>query len=147
VATIGRPPEQSKEGAVLKKLVAALVGIAAFAPAALASPSHFLKVSPGQASTGDTVTVSGSVDHGCQIGHKSDTATIMSKAFKGATRHSFAGVPSVSASLAKSTNGAFSIKVRLGQNVKPGKYSVTGRCGGGNFGAATLKVTGLPQAY
>ena len=130
----------------MKKLIAALVGLAAFAPAALAS-SHFVKVSPSKASPGQTVTVSGSVGHGCQIGHKGDTATIISKAFKGATRHNFAGVPAVSASLAKSTNGAFSIKVTLSPNVKASKYSVTGRCGGGNFGSTTLKVTSLPQGY
>jgi hypothetical protein len=131
----------------LKKLIAALVGLAAFAPAAMAS-SHFLKVAPGKVAQGETVTVSGSVDHGCQIGHKGDVATIYSKAFKGATKHNFAGIPSVSASLAKSTTGAFSVKVKLSNSVKPGKYSVGGRCGGGNFGSTTLKVTsGLPPAY
>ncbi len=127
----------------MKKLIAALVGFAAFAPAALAS-SHFIKVSPGKVAQGKTVTVSGSVDHGCQIGHKGDGATIISKAFKGATKHSFAGVPSVSASLANSTDGRFSLKVKLSNIVNPGKYSVSGRCGGGNFGSTTLKVTAPP---
>jgi hypothetical protein len=139
-------PEQSNRGAEVKKIIAALVGLAAFAPAALAS-SHFVKVSPGTAGPGQTITVSGSVDHGCRIGHKGDAATIYSKAFKGATTHTFAGIPSVSASLAKSKNGAFSIKVRLSPNLKSGKYSIGGRCGGGNFGSTTLKVSGLPQGY
>jgi hypothetical protein len=49
--------------------------------------------------------------------------------------------------LARSTNGKFSVKVTLSSNVKPGKYSVGGRCGGGNFGSTTLKVTSLPQGY
>ena len=133
----------------MKKLIVAIVGLAMSAPGALAaSPSHFLKVSPSKAVQGQTVTVSGSVDRGCQIGHKGDVATITSKAFKGATKHKFAGVPSVSASLAKSKDGKFSVKVTLASNVKPGKYSVSGRCGGGNFGSATLRVTsGLPQGY
>ncbi len=133
----------------MKKLIVAAVGMALFAPSALAaSSSHFLKVSPAKAAQGKTVTVSGSVGHGCQIGHKGDVATIFSKAFKGATKHNFAGVPSVSASLVNSKNGAFSVKVTLASNVKPGKYSVSGRCGGGNFGSTTLKVTsGLPQGY
>ena len=133
----------------MKKLIVAIVGLAVAAPAAFAaSPSHFVKVSPSKPTQGQTVTVSGSVDHGCQIGHKGDAATIFSKAFKGATKHNFAGVPSVSASLAKSTNGKFQVKVTLSSNVKPGKYSVGGRCGGGNFGSTTLKVTsGLPQGY
>ena len=127
----------------MKKLIAALVGFAAFAPAALAS-SHFIKVSPAKAAQGNTVTVSGSVDHGCGIGHKGDSATIISKAFKGATKKTFAGVPAVSASLAHSTDGTFSVKVTLSTTVNPGKYSVSGRCGGGNFGSTTLKVTSPP---
>lgn len=139
---------------MLKKLIAALAALAAFAPAALAASSHFVKVTPNKVAQGKTVTVSGSVDHGCGIGQKGDVATIISKAFKGARgATNFAGVPSVSASLANSTDGSFSIKVKLGKKVKPGKYSVSGRCGGGNFGSTTLKVTkagsnsGLPGYY
>jgi len=133
----------------MKKLIVAVVGLAVFAPATFAAtPSHFLKVAPSKAAQGQTVTISGSVDHGCGIGHKGDVATVFSKAFKGATKHNFAGVPSISVSLAKSTNGAFKVKLTLASNVKPGKYSVGGRCGGGNFGSTTLKVTsGLPQGY
>ena len=132
----------------MKKLIVAIVGLAVLAPAAWASSSPFLKVSPRTAAQGQTVKISGSVDHGCQIGHAGDVATIISKAFKGATRHKFAGVPSVKASLAGSSDGSFHVKVTLSSNVKPGKYTVTGRCGGGNFGLARLKVTsGLPQGY
>jgi hypothetical protein len=133
----------------MKKLIVAVLGFAAVAPAALAAtPSHFLKVSPSKVAQGNPVTVSGSVGHGCQIGHKGDVATIYSKAFKGATKHNFAGVPSVSASLAKSKDGTFKVKVTLSSSVKTGKYTVSGRCGGGNFGSTTLKVTsGLPQGY
>ncbi|HYB31337.1 MAG TPA: hypothetical protein VEF89_32410 [Solirubrobacteraceae bacterium] len=136
----------------MKKLIAALVGLAAFAPSALAA-SHFVKVNPSSVAPGKTVTVSGSVGTGCQTGHKNDAATLFSQAFKGATHTNFAGVPSVSASLANSTNGSFSIKVKLAKNVKTGKYSVGGRCGGGNFGSTTLKVaksvgtSGLPGEY
>ena len=137
----------------MKKLIAALVGLAVCAPAALAASSHFLKVSPSSVAAGKTITVSGSVDHGCQIGQKGDTATIISKGFKGATKTNFAGVPSVSASLAASKDGSFSIKVKLAKHLKAGKYSVSGRCGGGNFGSTTFKVTdpgstsGLPGGY
>ena len=132
----------------MKKLIVAVVGLAIFAPGALAASSHFVSVTPKKAAQGQTVTVSGSVGHGCQIGHKGDAATIISKAFKGATKHKFAGQPSVSASLAKSKKGKFSVKVTLSSNVKPAKYTVTGRCGGGNFGTTTLKVvSGLPQGY
>jgi hypothetical protein len=123
----------------MRKLVAAVAGLAIFAPGALAA-SHFVKVSPGKVTAGKTVTISGSVGNGCRIGHKSDAATLYSKAFKGATVQSFAGVPSVSASLAKSKAGAFSVTVKLSKTVKAGKYSVGGRCGGGNFGSAKLQV-------
>jgi hypothetical protein len=136
----------------VKKLIAALVALAVFAPPALAA-SHFVKVTPSKVGVGKTVTVSGSVGTGCQTGKQGDTATLFSNAFKGATKSSFAGVPSVSASLASSKNGSFSIKVKLAKNVKAGSYSVSGRCGGGNFGKTTLKVTktvgtgGLPGEY
>lgn len=136
----------------MKKLIAALVALAVFAPAALAA-TQSLKVTPGKVAPGKTVTVSGSVGTGCQTGQKGDAVTVISKAFKGATKTNFAGVPSVSASLASSTTGSFSVKVKLAKNVKTGKYSVTGRCGGGNFGPAALKVakavstSGLPGEY
>jgi hypothetical protein len=137
----------------VKKLIAALVGLAAFAPAAVAATQATIKVSPGKVAPGKTVTVSGSVASGCQTGKKGDAVTVFSKAFKGATNTNFAGVPSLSASLANSTNGSFSIKVKLAKKVKTGKYTVSGRCGGGNFGPATLKVakavstSGLPGEY
>jgi hypothetical protein len=137
----------------LKKLIAILAGLAAFAPAALAaSSSHFLKVSPSKTNPGKTVTIAGAVDHGCKIGHKNDVATIYSKAFAGATKTKFAGVPSVTASLSKSKTGAFSIKVKLSKKLKPNTYAVSGRCGGAKFGSTTLKVvkassTPPPQFY
>jgi hypothetical protein len=135
----------------LKKLLVALVALAVFAPAALASSSHFLKVSPGKVRQGHTVTISGSVDHGCRIGHTGDTATIYSKAFKAATRHNFAGIPSISVSLANSHNGSFSTTVKLAKHVTAKWYRVSGRCGGGNFGSTFLNIThpgnGLPQGY
>lgn len=121
----------------MKKVVAAVVGLAVFAPSALAA-SHFLKVSPSKVNPGKTVTISGSVGSGCQTGHHGDAATIYSGAFKGATKHSFAGVPSVSASLAHGSS--FSVKLALSKSLKTGTYSVAGRCGGGKFGSATLKV-------
>lgn len=124
----------------MKKLVVALVGLAVFAPGALAA-SHFVKVSPGKLAAGKTVTVSGSVGSACQTGHKGDSATIYSRAFKGATKQSFDGVPSVSASLSKSKNGAFSTKVKLSKSVAAATYTVTGHCGKSNLGSTKLQVT------
>jgi hypothetical protein len=124
----------------LKKLIGAVAGLAVFAPGAMAA-SHFLKVNPSTVKAGKTITVSGSVDHGCGIGHKGDSATIMSKGFKGATKHNFAGVPSITVDLSKSKDGSFSAKVKLAKKLKKGTYTVSGRCGGGNFGSAKFKAT------
>jgi hypothetical protein len=124
----------------VKKVVIALVALAVFAPGALAA-THFLKLSSSKVAAGKAVTVSGSVGKGCQIDRKNDSATIYSGAFKGATKHSFAGTPAVSASLAKSKNGAFSVSVKLAKTVKAATYTVNGRCGGGKFGSAKLTVT------
>ena len=126
---------------MLKKVIAALVGLAIVASSALAASSHFLKVSPSKVPAGKTVTVSGSVGKGCHAGHKGDAATIYSKAFTGATKQNFAGVPAVTVSLTKSKSGDFSVHVRLSKKLKTGTYSVAGRCGGGTFGSTALKVT------
>jgi len=103
--------------------------------------AQVLTISPSKTNPGKTVTVSGSVGNGCQTGHKGDAAIVYSKAFKGVTKRSFRGVPSVSASLSKTKNGSFSFKMKLSKKLRTGTYSVNGRCGGGKFGSATLKVT------
>jgi type 1 fimbria pilin len=139
VASIGGHPRHRTEEGFLKKLIAILAGLAVFAPAALAASSHFLKA-PSKTNPGKTVTITGSVDHGCRIGHKNDVATIYSKAFAGVTKRSFAGVPAVLASLSKSKTGAFSIKVTLSKKLKPATYSISGHCGGAKFGTTNLKV-------
>jgi hypothetical protein len=136
-------PTPSEEGK-MKKLIASLAALAATAPAALAvSPQGYtdplakrLHVSPSTVKAGSTVRVYGSAAGGCA---KGDVVTIYSNAFKGATTGNFAGIPAVSATVGKSHN--FSRKVKLSSKVKPGKYHMGARCGGGNLGAATLTVT------
>jgi hypothetical protein len=102
---------------------------------------QFLTVSPRKTNPGKTISVSGEVGNACQTGHTGDAAIIYSKAFKGAAKHSFHRVPSVSVSLRRSHTGAFSFKLRLSRQLKAGTYTVDGRCGGGKFGSTTLKVT------
>jgi hypothetical protein len=121
----------------VKKLIAAAVVVFAFAASAAFAASHFIKVSPGTVKRGNKVTVSGAVGGGCEVGHKGDDATIYSNAFKGSTRKDFAGIPAVEAPLNK--QGKFSFKITI--KVKKGTYRIGGRCGGGNFGSASLKVT------
>jgi hypothetical protein len=129
----------------VKKLLAALTALALTAPAAAlaVTPSgytdplaHGVHVSPSSVKAGQTVRLFGSVGSGCA---KGDAVTIYSRAFKGATSANFAGVPSVSATVGNGKK--FSRKLKLSSKVKPGKYHVGARCGGGNLGAATLTVT------
>ena len=126
---------------MFKKVIATFVALAVVAPGALAASVHLLKVSPSKTNPGKMITVSGSVGNRCQTGHKGDVATVYSNAFKGATKQSFAGVPAVFASLSTSKTGAFSFKLKLSKKLKSGTYNIGGRCGGGNFGSAKLKVT------
>jgi hypothetical protein len=121
----------------MRKLIAAIATLALTAPVALAAgntATHYLKVSPSTVKRGKTVRVYGSVAGGCGKGGQ---ATLFSGAFKGA-KNNWAGVPAVYAKVGKDSK--FSVKVKISKKVKPGKYSVGGRCGGGNFGSATLKV-------
>jgi hypothetical protein len=97
---------------------------------------HFVKVSPSTVKAGNSTSVSGAVGNGCK---KPGQVTIFSRAFKGATRHEFAGVPAIFTTTNR--KGKFSKRVTIKKTVKPGSYDVGGRCGGGNFGSATLRVT------
>lgn len=97
---------------------------------------HFVKVSPRNVNAGNAISVSGAVGNGCR---KPGRVTIYSRAFKGAARHEFAGVPAIFS--ASNRNGKFSKRVTIKKTIKPGRYHVGARCGGGNLGSATLRVT------
>jgi hypothetical protein len=119
----------------MKKLIATLVVLVTLVPAAPAGAvAHFVKVEPTVVEPGHVVRVYGTVG-GCPVG---SSATLISAAFKGATKEEFAGVPSVSAKVRKGFK--FSVKVTLSKGLKPGKYQIGGRCGGGAFGSAKLRV-------
>jgi hypothetical protein len=122
----------------MKKLIGALVVLTALAAAAPAgATAHFIKVKPIAVEPGHVVRVYGSVaGGGCAVG---DSVTLISTVFKGATKEEFAGVPAVNARVRKGFE--FSVKVTLSKGLKPGKYEIGGRCGGGNFGSAKLRVT------
>jgi hypothetical protein len=112
-----------------------VIAVAALlAHTALAS-SHFIRVAPASVARGQVVRVYGSVGHGCA---GRDQVTLFSHAFKGATTHEFAGLPAIYAN--QDGSHRFSIHVRIRHVVRRGSYSVGGRCGGGNFGHATLTV-------
>ena len=93
-----------------------------------------LSASPGAVKAGRRVTVSGTVAGGCARG---DAVTLISKAF--ASTYRFAGLPAVYANV--QAKGRFAVTTRVPASRKPGRYTITGRCGGGNLGVvARLRV-------
>ena len=105
---------------------------AALLLALAASPS--IHVSPDTVKAGGRVVVSGSAA-GCPSG---DRVTLLSRGF--ARRHEFAGVPAVYARVAR--NGRFGHGVTIPRTTPAGRYTISGRCGGGNLGVtARLVVT------
>lgn len=92
------------------------------AAAVVAHPA--LKVAPATAHAGAKVTVSGNAGT-CP---KGDQVIAISKAFPG---HAY-GQGTLTGKVG--AGGAFSFGGHLRAGVKPGRYSVTARCGGGNLG-------------
>jgi hypothetical protein len=92
-----------------------------------------IHVSPATVNAGGRVSLSGSA-RGCPSG---DRVMLLSRAFS--HRHEFAGVPAVFARV--KSNGSFGHSVRIPAGTAPGRYAITGRCGGGNLGVtAHLRV-------
>jgi len=118
----------------MKRLIVATT-ILALAFAAVAWGNISIKVSPSSVRAGHAVKVSGSVGTGCG---KGDAVTLLSKAF--AHTHEFAGVPAIYATARN--GGAFSTTTTIPKARKAGKYTITGRCGGGNLGV-TAKAEGV----
>ena len=62
--------------------------------------------------------------------------TVLSRAF--APTHEFAGMSAVLARVR--SNGLYAATTRIPRTRGPGRYVVTARCGGGNFGIARYLV-------
>ena len=121
--------------------IAALGAVAVLAGPAVAAGGPTIKVSPGTVRAGQIVRVYGVVP-GCPGGNE---VTLISAAFSHA--HDFAGLPAVFAHVG--AHDAYSVRTRIPAARRPGKYQITGRCGGGNLGVtASLRVlrsaAGLP---
>ena len=97
---------------------------------------HSVHVSPKTVKAGHAIRVSGAVGDGCITPGR---VTIYSRAFRGATRHKFAGVPAIFTRTNRAGN--YSTRVTIRKTIRPGHYRVGARCGGGNLGSATLRVT------
>jgi LPXTG-motif cell wall-anchored protein len=76
---------------------------------------------------------------GCSPGSQ---VTLISTAFGGPQE--FAGVPAVTTT--SSSSGSFSVTTQIPSGRAPGSYTVSGRCGGGNFGSASFQVTAASSA-
>jgi hypothetical protein len=110
---------------------AVAVCLACCAAAVAARPS--LSIRPRSVVRGKNVVVRGSAD-GCP---RDDSVFVLSRAF--ARKHAFAGVPAVIARVR--AGGRFRTTAHIPSTRRPGRYTVTARCGGGNLGVlVTLTV-------
>jgi hypothetical protein len=115
-------------------VVLALLAVTAVSASAAAAAAPTIKVSPNRAYRGEVVRVFGSVAGGCAPGGE---VTLISEAF--APKNEFAGIPAIFARVR--SNGSYSKRTRLPRRRKPGRYSIGGRCGGGNLGVvARLRI-------
>lgn len=112
--------------------VAVLAGSAALALPALAVGPR-IAVSPNPVHRGDAVRLHGTVPT-CARG---DQVTLISKAFS--RRHEFAGLPAVYAHVG--AHHAYSVTTQIPAARPARRYTITGRCGGGNLGVSvSLRV-------
>lgn len=94
-----------------------------------------IRVQPTKVRAGKLVSVYGYA-RGCPVGD--DELTLISRAFS--ARQEFAGEPAIYADV-RNEEGFFRKATRIPTKKRPGKYTITGRCGGGNIGVrATLRV-------
>ena len=104
-------------------------------PAGAAAPRATLTVSPTVVHRGALVLIRGNAG-ACPV---RDTVTIMSRAFP--RRHEFAGIPAVLTPVR--LHHLFRATTRIPVTKGLGRYVVTARCGGGNFGvSAHLRILG-----
>src|SRR6266536_3234215 len=117
-------------------IVAVLTPLAAPARAASTTPPVVIHVSPSPVAAGDAVTVSGSVGPAPAGSDCANGVTLISKAF--VHTHDFAELPAVFAAV--KPGGTFTATTTIPRSKPAGTYTITGRCGGGTFGGATLLV-------
>lgn len=95
-----------------------------------------INTDPTRVAQGGVVRVFGVVPE-CARGN---TVTLLSRAFS--HRHEFAGVPAIVATVGR--HHRYSKRTTIPAGPRPGRYRITGRCGGGNLGViAHVRVTAL----
>ena len=98
----------------------------AFLTSASAATPPSITLTPNPVRRGHSVVIKGSAG-GCNVGNR---VSILSKAF--VHTHDFAGLPAVFARV--KANGRYRVTTKIPARKRPGRYRVTARCGGGNFG-------------
>jgi hypothetical protein len=108
--------------------------------AAPPTPPASVRVSPNSVAAGDTVTLSGSVGPNSAGSECATGVSLLSRAFD--SNQEFADVPALGAAVRP--DGTFTTTTIIPRSRAAGTYPITGRCGGGNFGGATLVVRAAP---
>jgi hypothetical protein len=121
-----------RRGAFAGAIVAVGMALAGEATAGSTRPS--LVLTPSVAHRGESALISGSAGS-CPVG---DAVIVISRALP--RIHEFAGVPAVLTPVR--ADGRFRARTRVPLTKRPGRYAVTARCGGGNFGLL-VKLTVL----
>ena len=117
----------------MKRWVCALGVLLALPAGAAAVTSPSIHVRPTTVAAGNRVHVYGRAGS-CPTG---DRVTLISRAFS--HTHDFAGLPAVFTSVR--ADGRYGVRVRIPRS-RHGRYAITARCGGGNFGVtAHLRVS------
>jgi len=120
----------------MRKLILTLaLALACALPTVAVAGGAKLRLHPNPIGAGEVLKITGNVDGGCA---KGDEVILYSRAFP--HKSDFAGVPAVTTKVR--SHGRFTKHVRIPSSKDPGKYSVGGRCGGGNFAHKTLRVVG-----
>ena len=110
--------------------VAAAAALVLAAPA-LAARVH-IAVGPASVHTGGVVTISAAASPCLRRDH----VTLISRAIPG---HAFGGEGAVSGPIGK--HGSFSVRTHVRASLKPGRYVVSARCGGGLLnGTGTIRI-------
>ncbi len=99
-------------------------------------PQSLIRGKPSQVPAGDLLLVDGYA-RGCQV---VEGITLISRAFS--RREAFAGGPAITADI-RNADGYFHERTKIPGQRRPGKYSITARCGGGHIGVqAVSRVLG-----
>lgn len=127
----------------MKRLMLAVVALAALAPAALAAGRPELTVSPTSVKPGSTFTISAPANEFCAPG---ETVWVLSNLFRGDTTvsHTYEGAGLYKGTHGVSTTatatGSFSVKLKLKAKLPRGAVPVWALCKGTRIADGVVKI-------